>query len=392
MRQISGRGNTKNGKTLLKIRSVYTVIIALLPVIMIYNVPLVDKGMSTVLLGILTPFALRYILRIRKFSRTLPVLSLFLYMLLRSQEDSENAIVMAVALIHILGIFGGSINVSVMRRTIEKTAVFASILVIIQTISYYVLHIRLQFLIRELVLSANQGALSTSSGTLYRPSAIFLEPSHFAQFATVALMSVLFPQEGGKVNLRRALFIALGCMLTTSGMGIVLCTATFLVYLLFRAHQEKATSRIFKIIGGTAVGVIVFFVLMRFSFFYNAVRRIFGEVDGYNAIWGRTLFWDSTIGQMSGNDLAWGYGSSMLPSKYMTGLMEVIYCYGYVGLGLLGFTILCSGIQNRQNRMSVFLCVAYAGLMTIANLYSFISLTFWLTVIGSEQLIMDRKI
>lgn len=130
---------------------------------------------------------------------------------------------------------------------------------------------------------------------------------------------------------------------------------------------------------------------MRFGFFSNAIQRIFGEVDGYNAIWGRTLFWNSTIGQMSGDNLIWRYGSSMLPSNYMTGLMEVIYFYGYVGLVLLGFALLCAGIQNRKNRMSVGLCFAYEGLIVIANLFRFISLTLWLSVIGSEQLVVNGK-
>ena len=59
----------------ITLKDVYSVIIALLPVIMIYNVPIVNKGLSTILLGVLLPYALYCIIKppLAKFWILIPV-------------------------------------------------------------------------------------------------------------------------------------------------------------------------------------------------------------------------------------------------------------------------------------------------------------------------------
>lgn len=367
----------------ITLKDVYSVIIALLPVIMIYNVPIVNKGLSTILLGVLLPYALYCIIKppFAKLWILIPFIIFMIYIIFRSRGDFTNIFLMSVVCIHALGAANNSINISLLRKTIEIVAMIASALVIIQTILYYVFGAEIEFIIKPLVLQDMQYYFYKESGTLYRPCAFFMEPSHFVQFSAVALISILFPEkQGEKIKLVKAAFIVLGSMLTTSGMGIMMCLGILLWYFLNCALnnlRKNFAVGMTVLLGGIIFLAVIFVFLMQFDFFNLAIQRIFGEVDGYNAIWGRTLFWDSTIGQMSSADRIMGYGSVSLPDNYMTGLMELIYCYGYIGCILLVFAFMALFFSSHKKWYPKILCLIYLGLLLIANLFSFIILSFW---------------
>ena len=78
-----------------------------------------------------------------------------------------------------------------------------------------------------------------------------------------------------------------------------------------------------------------------------------------------------------------GYGYSSLPEGYMTGLMLVLYCFGYVGAALLLLVLLMYVIKGR-NGFTVFLAIMYCSLMSVANLFGLISLTFWFVLLTSS--------
>lgn len=369
-------GRTR-GVFVINVRNMYSTVIALIPVIMILNVPILNIGASTVLLGLFAPYALLRYKSGRKTISLFPFVVLIGYLICRAAGSLINQVLLVIVLIHVFGAVNDSLNIRVMRKTIENVAMLATVCVILQTLIYYVLGIRTMFLIEALVLEENRNVFSESvmGGSLYRPSAFFLEPSHYTQYCCLGLLSVLFPMDGQKANLKKAVWIALGCLLTTSGMGIALCIGVFGWYVLFTRRGQRAKLK--SLIGWALAAVIAYFVLIQFSFFSLALQRIFGEVDGYNAIWGRTLFWDAYIGGLEGSEVLFGRGIINLPEGYMTGLMEVIYCYGYAGAGLMLLVFVYLFIRSKDN-MARCICVIYCCLMCIGNLLGFLVLSFWL--------------
>lgn len=126
----------------------------------------------------------------------------------------------------------------------------------------------------------------------------------------------------------------------------------------------------------------VFLFLCQFAFFRSALERIFSPVqysqDSYNAIWGRTLYWDAYIAPMSGSQLLFGFGYAQLPEEYFTGLMELIYCSGLLGVVLYYFAMLTTALRCKgvPRITSVLLC----GLMLVANTTSLISMTYYIGI------------
>ena len=359
----------------VNLTTVYSVIIALLPVIMIYNVPIVNKGLSTILVGLTAPIALYY--TFTSFKMCPPVWFVcifFFYCMYRSWGDFESVFLLFMVLIHVLGAFGGSLDFRVMRKTIETVAVFCTYLVIIQYVVYFVFGIRFSFLITNLIINDNQNAVNSfiDGVGMFRPSALFLEPSHLAQYCNLAILSVLFPEGDKKPNLRKAIWIAAGIILTTSGMGIVLCGCLLLWYAVF-SRRKQGIQSILRVLFWAVIIIVAYVLLMRLSFFNSAVGRIFGD---HGAIWGRTLFWDSYIGSLKGFDLIFGKGVNNLPDGYMTGLMEVVYCFGIVGAVLLAIAFMSIATFSKNN-VTICACIIFLGLQCIANLFGFIPLIFW---------------
>ena len=364
----------------INVRSLYSVIIALIPVIMIFNVPVLNIGFSTLLLGLFAPFALLRYSSGKRLVGILPFLVLFGYFIYRSVGSLMNQFLLVIVLIHVYGAIQGSLKLHVMRKTVETVAVIGTACVILQTLLYYVFGFSLMYLIPTFVLEENREILTrmSMSNGMYRPAAFFLEPSHYAQYCCIALLSTLFPEEERKADLKKALWIVFGCLLTTSGIGIALSVGVFGLYVLFA--QRKKGTKLISLIGWLLAIAVAFFVLMQFDFFANALQRVFGEVDGYNAIWGRTLFWDMYIGSLKGKDLLMGLGVVDMPDGYMTGLMELIYCYGQYGLTLM-IAVLAWLFIGSRNAMARGVCLIYAGLMCFADVFSFLSLTFWFCII-----------
>lgn len=375
--------------TKVSIRSIYSVIIALLPVIMIFNVPFINLGFSTVLLGIFAPYALLRYRKRKKAISIIPVFCMLTYMILRADGSLSNQFLLVIVLIHVYGAVQGSLNMGVIRKTLEIVAVIASFAVLLQTVIYYIFGIKFMYLFPEIVLQDNWYYFTKKMGTLYRPSAFFLEPSHYAQYCCLGLLSSLFPTGEEKVNFKKVFWIMFGCLLTTSGMGIALCVGIFGWYVLFT--RRKLRTQIKSILGWGILAIVAFCGMMQIPFFRLAVERVLGQVDGYNAIWGRTLFWDTYIGSMSRQELIVGKGVSNLPDGYMTGLMEVIYCYGYLGVGIMLLVFIYMFIRGKDN-FSRSMCVIYCSLMCVANLFGFLSLSFWLCCIITQCIETDKFI
>ena len=355
----------------INVRQLYSVLIALIPVVSFYQVPFLGFGLGTMIVGVTAPFALYYIFNGKKTHAVLGILIIWIgYMIIRSSNSGENMFLLFMVLLHIGGALKGSMDARAMRKTIENVSVIMAVVVLFQTLLYYTLDIQTNLLIENLLLPANKYYATRVYDGLYRPCALFLEPSHYAQYCCFGLLSVLFPINNLKANFKRAIWIALGCILTTSGMGIALCVGIFGWYVLF--NKKKRGEAILSTVLWMFAGLIAYLVLMRFSFFSTAVKRVFGEVNGYNAIWGRTLYWDSYIGTMSVKDLLIGYGRITAPEGYMTGLMSTIYYYGYVGVILLAMVLLSLSLLGKDN-YTICCCVIYAGMMLVSGQNGFLT-------------------
>ena len=364
--------------------SIYHFCIALMPVLYLFRVPVLNISLGTILLIVFIPHSLVYVLsgltKVRRFAM-IPFLVFYVYLIARTKGNLNNFLLCVATVINLWGIYCGSIKTERIRKIIECAALIFAALVFFQTLCYYALGMKLKMLPKALILDIFQESyVFRNDPGMYRPSAIFLEPSHFAQYCCFALISVLFPVEG-KANLKKAAIIAAGCVLTTSGMGMAVTAGIIVWYVLFtKQYPEK---KLLTIIGGFAAAVMAFVVLMQIPFFKTAVQRVFSTVDGYNAIQGRTRHISDAIGTMSGKTLLFGYGGNAEYPYYLAGLPDTIFKYGIIGTVL---ELMCFAWLMLEKGQNYVLCtsISFLALFCVAHLTSFYIQVFYFGLIIAD--------
>ena len=354
-------------------KSVFSFFLSIVLVTAIIRVPFFEIGLSTFFLIISLPYALYKISINKRFDCVIPV---FLFAIITTifSNNLTYTVVLSklVFCIHLVGAFNGTIDYGFFSQSTETIACILTIMMMIQTICYYLFKINIVYLKPEYVLSENQSDVIKQYTILgfYRPSAIFLEPSHYAHFTIIALSLSLFY----KHNIKKSLFIALGCLLTTSGLGIAMCFGAFVFYILFDERFRK--KRFITIMIGLFVLLFIFLLLFQFEFFKMAFLRIVSEETGENAIKGRLFWWGSLFESFGAIELFFG---SKIPidNVYITGFMKIIYNHGIIGYLSL-FNIIFFIILKKKSIMVTFLGILFLLLIIFANIYNLIFMSFWI--------------
>lgn len=363
----------------------YHLCIALLPVLYIINVPGLNISLGTIILIGFVPHSLICVIKgLNRKNRikAIPFLIFYIYLIFRSDGNVTRIILCCAAFLILYGQMRGGINNDKIRKIIEVFALFNVALLLLQVVSYYGLHIRIQYIPRNLIYEEYQNAyVFRDFSGLYRPSALFLEPSHFSQYCIFALISALFPAHGTQPNMKKAFAIGLGCILTTSGMGIGLTAGVFAWYVIL--NRQRIDKKILNIMRLIPVLVIALLILSRTEFFQIALQRIFSTVEGYNAISGRTHNWDDAIGSMHGNLLWFGYGDSQTYRLYLTGLADTIYKYGVMCVVLEGICFLYLMMKKVDNFVWCC-CIVFATLFCVAHITNFVSQVFYFGILIAD--------
>ena len=369
--------------------------VALMPLLYLLNIPVVNVSLGTVLLLVFLPYSGQYIVRRfqekgRSFNDFIGILLFalfYLYLCIRSDGNLSTIILALSTLVHMCGMLCGSVKPQKLLRILVTYAMISVGLVVIQTAAYYLLRLRIQYLPPAFVHAQfREGYIFRAEGGLFRPSALFLEPSHFTQYCCFALISVLFPSEG-KADLERAIVIAIGCILTTSGMGIVLVCGIAAWYFVveYLVRGKIKTFRPKQILITCLILAVGAFCVCQIPFVKTALQRVFSTVDGYNAIVGRLGLWKlkDAIGKMDLVSLLFGYGNSADYGYYLTGLADTIYKQGLVGVIL---EVACFGwLMYRKRSNYVWgTSLTFLLLFVVAHLTSFFLQIFYFGLVIAE--------
>lgn len=358
----------------------------MIPVLMMYKFPFTEMSCVTVFVLLFSPIFLLKVIegicRHNNIYRTLPLFLYCVWAISKCVGRPIDLILFVVIYIYITAIVVSNVfDVNKARKIIENISIIASIVVMVQYVLYYTVGLSspVVFVHAWLIEYMQNKIDSTTMAGLFRPSAFFAEPAHFAEYTIIGLVSVLFLSTESKLNTTKAVVITLGIFMTTSGIGIALSLVSWVLWIL--KNFQKRRTLIFRILASLTVGSLAYFVLMQFNFFSKAIQRVFGEVDGYNAISGRLFWWETYFSGLSMHDWIWGLGYSALPANYFTGFMETVYATGIIGFILLAMTLMNCMLHTKG--FSSCLSLMYLGLLFVANITSFILMIFWLSFIYS---------
>lgn len=356
----------------------YAMLLAFLPIVMMYRTPGLAVGLSTSLIALGMIYAICVIYRFGYRINLRFILPFSLYIIYAFFKGNAQSQLLSVAIfVHLAAITTGAINGGYLRRIIECVSITAAIGVSIQQILHVFLGIDLQMMYSSLMIESLQHVgysdmFGESLGNkMYRPSAFFMEPSHLAQYCSVGLASCLFR---GEAKVKKALLITLGLMMSTSGIGIVLVFAVWGWWYLSKMENQTLLSKVLIFVGAFLLAGILLAILYQIPFFQQVFGRFIGTGEGdYNAIDGRTYVW-KYVERLGGEDLVWGLGDDNLPLGFLTDFVRQLLAYGIVGCCLFYLTLFNLMLSNKG--LARTLTIMYAALSFVTNQAGFILLIF----------------
>lgn len=287
-----------------------------------------------------------------------PVIPLFVYGLYVSVIHGLNLYVFSREMLNVIlafAVINGYLDIERWKKYYTRVAVAATIVIMIQYVCFYLLRFHLQIIpIGLLSTSCEQwyGLIRTGlidvTGrrmSFYRPSAFFLEPSHFAIFCIPVVVSILFSSTSTKKNIKTAAFVSVGVFLTTSGLGTVIIGMCWFLYAIFY-YKNKRLDKKFELRDILkfravilAVGFLVIFVVLYFTLgvFRQAVNRIFiaDGASGHTAIEGRTATGIRSLGMLKGTRILTGLGDTISIDNWnMSGFFIAAFKFGIIGVVL----------------------------------------------------------
>ena len=293
----------------------------------------------------------------------IPALILALYAFIRSGGNYTSAIMFALVVVYLIATLSGFFDMRQIFKIIIFVSCVASILVIVQTISYYLFGKYLQMVWLDICrydIIATYSAKIISGpyyagSSLFRPSAFFLEPSHFAQYTVIGMADLLFSTRPIRNRWGKLILISLGLICTTSGMGVMILIYEFVMYAVLQMKGSFRTKSL-RVIGYCLLAAGIFAALMQISMFHLTIQRLFGQVDGYNAIAGRTGGWNY-IKNMSGTELLFGRGMNSASELiyWVTGSTYLIYTLGIIG-AILFAVMIALGMVKSNTRSFIIGC------------------------------------
>lgn len=361
--------------TMKGLRKYYTLSITLLPVIMCYKIPVVNYSVSTVLVALLmipaTMFVFSNLSKPDRKSLKI-VLPFFLYVsYVMFKSDSINIMLQIAIIIHFLAITNGIIRTDLLKKYLLNVSIAASLITIVQLFTHYLLggHIPCIYFpgimdsMKEQYFSAIYSGVGRWGG-MYRPCSFFLEPAHMAQYSFIGLLISLFDTSINKK--KKKYIITIGIIATSSGIGILSCALCWGLWAFITKVKGTILEKIVELVKYSFIGGVVFVILLQIPYFQNALTRMTVQETGeYNAVDGRLFFWDRYIGEAHTDDLMFGFGSEALPDVFFTGMMTVIYAYGYIGAFLFysSLTLLILCMKNTVSRLIVliYLCLTFSS-------------------------------
>ena len=288
-------------------------------------------------------------------------LVMFLFMMYKTfihEFAFANLIFNAVLTIYYFAVALGCINVKYMIEASGKIATLASILIIIQYISQYILGIHIPFAPTALfteegqvwTLAARTGFAGVTQriGTLYRPSAFFMEPSHMFLYIFPHIYLLLFSSDLNKQKRNRALLYSVGITLSTSGMGVLTVALAWGLHLAL-SNGRRNILRLRNLLKGKnlffvsmlAVGAIMMFIFV--PFFRESIYR-FLDLSDSGAIAGRTRLANALLATLKGDKLVFGVTNTTAGISFnMAGFAATLYKFGVVGI-ILSYAVYGYGV------------------------------------------------
>lgn len=385
--QIRARKESYSGTVLISANGAFMLLVALAPILQHYKGIVINPSLAIIIFMAITA-AFKLVTKKVRFGTGFLLLAL--YGFYASVIHGINLVYLLreiTQLVVYLAVINGLFDIKKLLKFSRVIATLATTLIIVQYICYYIFGFHLQLVATSLLDPGNsqwfgltQTGLIGVTGTrlaFYRPSAFFLEPSHFAIYCIPSIVTELFSKNGDtRIARRRALYISLGVLMSTSGMGIgvvIMCWAIYFGFF-YGQHGKVRTVQLKKLLNVRSIAMLLAFVLILVALyvgvpvFRKSVMRIFVSEGGSSitAVQGRTLTGRRALGMLTGIRRYIGFGDIYDISNWnMASFFFVTFRFGWIGTAIFYSFYIYSFMKLRREAQLMTLIFLILSFFTV---------------------------
>lgn len=253
---------------------------------------------------------------------------------------------------------------------------FSFYMVVIQQMVYFLTGHKISNILLYVSMHEEYIGAGRVTNGIFRPSALFYEPSHLAQYCLIYLVYVLF-REKKNINIKELAYVAITILLTGSGIGLIVMAALVALWAFsFSSYsQKKMIITMLMIIAGVRLlftnfvqAILVRIFTANVEFGGNAVAARIGF--GYGK-WMELPIMYKLIGTGFGNLATGGYMNGMECMLNATGI-----------IGCLFFLFMLYKTGRKAARWQRMLLLTYFVLLLGSSLFNVNYFVIFLTLGG----------
>ena len=331
-------------------KKIFTIIIVFFPILSVYEtfIPRLSYG-DAILLLLFPVFIMRLMKNgFIKINRSKSIIFIFLLYLLVTfliQIMLNTGVEFLSTIRYILYLFYLLISFENFDfeygiKVIEKLTLIISVYVIIQFATYILFSRTLPWYISaSSVIDQNFIIIESRDYylTFYRPTGVFMEPTHFAQFTVVYLTYILLAQIDKKTEYFKALLVTFAVLASGSSLGLIFLIVVWGLWFILKQKNKFSATKIVLLVIAFALMIPLMFSI---EYFENIISRMIVDKSFSGAAVGYRF---SSLEYFKTADIPiinWlvGFGRGT-EKKYFTGIFYFLANNGIIGL-LIYLTII----------------------------------------------------
>lgn len=378
-------------------KTVFSFLIVLLPILSIYISPIKGIDLGTFCLLFLSPFLFMGFLKRSKIKVPLFMIifilytfiaSLFSFMISTPSDFKISLLRMGkfVVVLSIVFIMGNMFfNYTLAKKVLKVVTMTAVSYIIIQTVVFYSAGRLLPSVFFNLIQSEIYRDIDyvSAAARFYRPTSFFLEPAHFSQYVLLYLTYCLFgDHQENRTNLRMAIFITIGLFLSTSGQGILLSMLIWVLWWFSKIKKANIKNKTYLIFFAVLIFIFVLPPVFQTRIVQMAINRLITDSGSLGiAVKGR-LFTYNYYKELPILQKIIGMGYGNVPvGVYLNSAAYTLYCSGIIGLLLVMMMFLDAFVHTQY--FQKYFCLIYALLILGSGSFTAIGIAYYFMFIYS---------
>jgi len=262
------------------LKRIITSIIVLFPILSVYETMITKVSYGDALLVMLFPFVLLYYVKKRVIQVTHPtyiigILFIYIFISFLFQLNMGTGVEILSTIRYLLYLFYLIIILDFFEfnygvRVLEIVSIAVSLYVLVQFVYFFVFANTLPWHISFLkVIDQNFILLEQRDYFLdfYRPTGVFMEPTHFAQYVAVYLSYLLLYDLKNKISFIKSSIVTLAILACGSSLGLIFLMIVWLMWFILR---KKSILSPFQ----TMLLLVSMFVFAQFIFSFDYFEKI----------------------------------------------------------------------------------------------------------------------